>query len=274
MVTKLVQQAKNLTKQIIGLEDFHYEPSLKVNPNLLTTTHIIVACFPKSGSTYLTKLLAEITGFQLGSTSQFFGQNEQDIHEYKLRKFCRDNFIVQQHLKATNNNLLILQAYQLRPIILLRNIFDAILSLQDHIEKQSHLSPTGYIHQKYFEMTKEEQLLFLIHIHLPWYFNFFVSWREASPKIDTLWLSYEELFANQPDTLSKILKFYNIDKNPAKIESAISSMTSKKTRLNVGISGRGAQMPEMHKEAVYNLARVWQLSPQDMEIIGLKEVSN
>jgi hypothetical protein len=270
MTQTITQRTKQLVKQIIGREDFHYEPSLKVSPNLLTNTHILVACFPKSGSTYLTKFLAEITGFPLLSTSQFFGQNEQDIHEYKMRKICRHSFIVQQHVKATNNNLALLQAYQIKPIVLTRNIFDTILSLQDHIEKQSHLSPTGYIHQQYFQMTKEEQLLFLIHIHLPWYFNFLISWREALPKIDTMWLSYEELFGNQKDSLTKVVKFYNINKSPAEIESTISKMGSKPTRLNSGISGRGAQIPETHKEAVYNLARVCQLSAQDMEIMGLK----
>lgn len=270
MVAELVRQAKNIAKQTLGWEDFHYEPSQKVNPKLLTKTHIFVACFPKSGSTYLTKLISEVTGFLTISTSQFFGQNEQDIHEYKFRKFCRDNFVAQQHLKATNNNLAILQAYQLKPIVLVRNIFDTILSLQDHIEKSSPLSPTGYIHEQYFKMSKEDQLLFLIHIHLPWYFNFFVSWEEASSKIETLWISYEEFFGDRVGTLDKILKFHQIDKSHQEIESAISKMSGKKTRLNVGIAGRGAQIPESHRQAVYDLARVWQLPPQSMEKIGLK----
>jgi hypothetical protein len=127
----------------------------------------------------------------------------------------------------------------------------------------------GYVHKEYFDMSKEEKLLYVIHVMLPWYFNFYMSWRESSKEMDVLWISYEELFSNQIDTVSRILSFYDIPVNHDRIQSAILAMKGKNTRLNLGIKGRGASLPEEHKKAILNLASVWKVDKKEMEIIGL-----
>lgn len=241
------------------------EKRAKTSPS----TNIFVACFPKSGSTYLTTLLSEITGFRLRWVAQFAGHNEQDIFEPALRYLCLTNSVTQQHVKGTCNNVRLLKEYNIKPVILVRNIFDVVLSMHDHIEREDHRGPAGYVHKEFFCMSKEEKLLYIIYVLLPWYFNFYISWRESSKEMDVLWTSYEELFSNQIDTVSRILSFYNIPVDHDKIQSAMLAMKSKNTRLNVGVKGRGAGLPEMHKEAILNLASVWQVDKKEMEIIGL-----
>ena len=41
--------------------------------------HVLIACFPKSGSTYLSKVLREMTGFKKAYVSEPGPQNEQDL---------------------------------------------------------------------------------------------------------------------------------------------------------------------------------------------------
>ncbi|MEC4684614.1 MAG: sulfotransferase domain-containing protein [Nitrospirota bacterium] len=250
------------------------KPLIKIIEKIARTSssaNVFIACFPKSGSTYLTTLLSEITGFQSRMAVQFCGHNEQDIFETPLRYLSLRNSITQQHVKGTNNNVKLLKKYNIKPVILVRNIFDVVLSLHNHIEREDHRILLGYVHKEYFGMSKEEKLLYVIRVMLPWYFNFYMSWREASKEMDVLWTSYEELFSNQIDTVSRILSFYDIHVNHNQIQSAILEMKSKNTRLNVGIKGRGANLPERHKEEILNLASVWKVDKKEMQIIGLTQ---
>ena len=41
--------------------------------------HILIACFPKSGSTYLSKVLQELTGYPEWYAAEPGDQNEQDF---------------------------------------------------------------------------------------------------------------------------------------------------------------------------------------------------
>ena len=233
-------------------------------------THIFVACFQKSGSTYLTELLSEITGFPSRALVAAYGHNDQDVHELALEDVEHKSSVTQQHAKGTANNVELLKKYGIRPVVLVRDIFDVMVSLYDHIERGRDRVPTGFVHREYRSLTKDQKLLYLVRIHAPWYFNFFVSWREASSTIDVLWLTYEELFADQVATVSRILAFYGRSADQATIEAAIRSTTgSRSTRFNVGVSGRGRDLPALHRQAIVDLASVWGIDTQDMRRIGI-----
>ena len=49
--------------------------------------HLLVACFPKSGSTYLSRLLSDVTGYPLRGFVQCYGHNEQDLFEVAIRRY-------------------------------------------------------------------------------------------------------------------------------------------------------------------------------------------
>ena len=94
--------------------------SLKMSPAswlLPRSDRLLVACFPKSGSTYLTKLLHAATGFPLRDLVVAFGDHEQDICERKLRRLRRQA-VIQQHVKATHHNLALIKQHGIRPIVL------------------------------------------------------------------------------------------------------------------------------------------------------------
>jgi hypothetical protein len=236
------------------------------------STHIFVACFQKSGSTYLTNLLSDITGFPSRAMVAAYGHCEQDVHEYALREWTYRSSVTQQHAKGTYENIEALKKFKIRPVVQVRNIFDVTVSLYDHIERGRNRVPTGYVHEEYKDMTEDEKLLYLIRVHLPWYFNFLISWREASQEIDTLWISYEQLFADQVATVSRILEFYDLPVDRQSIRAAIEETAKKKSanRFNVGTAGRGQSLSDMHKDAIRELAAVWHTDSADMELIGIR----
>jgi hypothetical protein len=202
-----------------------------------------------------------------------YGHNEQDVSEAALEWLGRVNLVTQQHAKGTANNVAILRKFGIRPVVLVRDIFDVVVSLYDHIESGRHRMPTGYVHREYWGLGKEAKLMYLIRVHIPWYFNFFMSWREAAREMEVLWVTYEELMANQVDTVSRILRYHDLAVDMGRIRSAIGRTVKKPTRFNVGTSGRGRELSETHKRAVLDIAGVWGVEREKMAMIGISAMA-
>jgi hypothetical protein len=230
---------------------------------------IFIACFAKSGSTFLSKALSNITGYRHGHAMQFAKHNEQDIYERRLRRLLRSDAIIQQHAKATENNVKLMLKYDIRPIILVRNIFDTLISHYDHIENLDPRTPIGYVHSEYFTMDKEQKLDYLIKVHLPWFFNFFVSWREAEKHLPLYWLDYGILFENKEAQIAKILDYYRLDYEPEKITVALGKIKQHRTRFNKGIAGRGRRLNDRQTGLIRDLAAAYRVKKGYFEMIGL-----
>lgn len=232
----------------------------------------IIACFPKSGSTFLMKLLCEVIEIPRVILVPHMGPNEQDINEALLKKYIFKGGISQQHVKGTANNIRIIKEYNLKPIILYRNIYDVVISLNDHINGGGPLMPTGFEPHDFKNWSLDDQLFFLIRIHLPWYFNFLLSWEEAQKAMPTHWVSYETLTQNPLKAVSDILNYWNInDIDSNKIQTGIDFVTNGKveTRLNKGVIGRGDMLSIAHKNAIEELAQASKLSKRAKFLLGI-----
>lgn len=231
--------------------------------------HVLIACTPKSGSTFLAKALSAAIGLPLRHVSASFGHNEQDILERRLRRLSR-RAVIHQHIKGTCNNVALMKKYAVRPIVLVRNVFDSVISLDDHLQREDHRVPTGFVHREYWTMPFEERLTYLIQIHLPWYFNFFMSWREASTGLQTFPLTYERLFANVPQTLVEILAFYRVPATTNQMAQVVQELDKTGTRFNKGVAGRGETLlTDNHKHAIRQLAAAWSVDRHEMASLGL-----
>ena len=232
--------------------------------------HVFVACFPKSGSTWLTSVLTACTGFRFAMFVHRGDENEQYINEARLRMLGNVHTVTQQHAKGTARNVAVMKRYGIRPIILTRNIFDTLVSMRDHLVREGTLSSTGYVHQRYFDLSEEEQYLYLARVHAPWYFNFLFSWTEATcADIEAHWLTYEDLFADPVAGVAGILEFQGLSVDAARIASVIAGMDGARTRFNKGVAGRGQRLPASAKVALMDLARCWKADPEALARIGI-----
>jgi hypothetical protein len=216
--------------------------------------HILLACLPKSGSTYLSTVLRELTGYPYAFASEPGSQNEQDLSERRLNRLRR-RAVLQHHLRATSTNVALLQMFGTRPIVQTRNFFDIVVSLHDHFEQNHRSLSCGHIPEEYWRLSWDERVTFLIHFHLPWFFNFVLSWREAARELDVCTVTYEQLFADQPRALRRIAAFYGLTVTEQQVAAAIERAKAKETRFNVGVGGRGIeQLGLHHRQAILRLA--------------------
>ena len=240
------------------------------------SSHVLIACFPKSGSTYLCKVLADLTGMQRTNFAQAREHGwyaEQDLYERTLRAHRRTPAIVHQHVQGTPPNVHLLKQYGIRPVILVRDIADTLLSLHDHLDREGPAVPTGYVPRHYFNMRHDERLTYLIRMHLPWYFHFLVSWQDAASDIPQKWISYEQLFADRVTTIHEVCDHVGLEVTTAEIQQSLATLDADAdaTRKNVAKAGRGASLPEEHRQAICELADCWGLGPHAFEHLGLRK---
>ena len=117
---------------------------------------------------------------------------------------------------------------------------------------------------------ERDQFDYLIHVHLPWYFNFLVSWHEAQRQFSLITTSYEELFDNPARTLRRLAGFYGLDVDDAAIQRALEHAARQPTRLNKGVSGRGLErLTPAQRDAICRLAKVWQVDQKITRSVGI-----
>ncbi len=214
---------------------------------------ILIACMPKSGSTFLTTVLKDLTGFTNYPLVYTYSQNEQDIYLPRLIDAYTKNTVTQQHVRATVPNKYLMQLFDIKPVILTRNLFDIVVSYYDHIHNESLEVPAFYINDHFFKLSQSEKIDLIINMAMPWYFSFYSSWYDVSQKneIDVLWVSYEELISDRIKTVNKVMNFYNIPTSNQEILNILEASAKKQTRKNVGVFGRGEYMlSEVQKERI------------------------
>jgi hypothetical protein len=221
--------------------------------------HIFITCTPKSGSTFLKNVLVSVTGFR-DVFSVYAGlQNEHDLDLPQLVKFGNIDTVTQQHARASEANIQLMQAFAIRPVVLVRNIFDTVISLLDFY-RQGFTFSTFFDREEFLSFAQEQQIELIIDHAIPWYFQFVASWdrAERDRRLEVFWLTYEEMLKDKASSVDKILKFYGIEAPPTAIENRIALVESnkEKNRFNKGVIGRGETVLSLsQRERIVSLAR-------------------
>lgn len=219
-----------------------------------------IACYPRSASNYLTDMMGKIIKVPEKNIKLFPGVYHDFIYFPKLIDILNENVIITQHLRLTSFNRKIVTELKIKPVVLVRNIFDVIVSYDDYINKngfgpldpdQGDLAPE--LCKNYFELKKNEQYDYLIDFIVPWYISFFVTWyyyTRIKNEIKAYWLTYEDFTKNTCLKLNEIFKFYNINVPIDKINFTVNAEGKK--NFNKGIIGRGKILTARQIERIYN----------------------
>jgi Sulfotransferase domain len=144
--------------------------------------------------------------------------------------------------------------------VLVRNIFDSVMSLLDFYNKGAF--QTSYFRADWLLLDEETKIDLLIENVIPWYFQFVASWdlAEKQKRLEVLWLSYEELVADKSSSVLKVLEFYGLGASRRGVEQRIREIESeeRKIRFNKGVTGRGRSgLHDRQKEQIRRLAKYY-----------------
>jgi hypothetical protein len=231
---------------------------------------MFVACVPKSASTFLKNVLVALTGYRDLFDVFAAGQNEHDLYLPSLIEFADVDSVTQQHCRASEANIQLMQAFRIRPVVLVRNIFDAMVSQLDFHRNGAYLN--SYFRGDFLTLDETTQIDLLIDNLVPWYLQFVASWQlaEKEGRLEVLWLSYEDLTSNKTGSIENVLSFYGVGASEKNIEAVIASTEAeaRRNRFNKGVAGRGAKaLTDDQKSRIISLTRYY--PDTDFSLIGL-----
>jgi tetratricopeptide (TPR) repeat protein len=204
--------------------------------------HLLIACMPKSGSTFLKEVLCALTGWGEVPLTYAYLQNEQEIYLPNLIRVAAENTITQQHCRATGPNIQILQGFGIRPVVLVRRLEDIVLSLSDFYDAGATMNT--FFGEVWPGLDRTGKIELIIDQVMPWYAAFYASWQRVAKlgRLDCLFVSYEEMIADKPGTVSRVAAFLDLGKSAAECAAAVARVDGDavKTRFNKGVAGRGA----------------------------------
>lgn len=232
-----------------------------------TSNHFLVACMPKSGSTWLNKLIAHTVGASVEHLVTGYDAREQELAVDKLITYHQISYTAQNHLKYSQPTHMLIEYFNLKTVVLYRNLFDVVQSLLDFIPKlgDEANSFNGYMKEKHTKMPKEDLLDFIIEYGVSWYIHFYLSWQNASVKHITV--MYDDLLDDTEGTLKKIMDFHNVDVSEEQIKQAIKETSKIDTRKNKAVAGRGDGLSDEVKDKIRLYTRFY--PDEDFSLIGL-----
>jgi len=163
-------------------------------------------------------------------------------------------WVLHQHSKGMGNNVAILKAYGIKPMVIVRNLFDCLVSVKEQMEVAENMTTPGVPRPEYYELDEDGKWDWISYNIVPWYYQFYASWHYA--KIDKLLIHYREFYSDDNfKVMSKILDWVGFP-NPGPEEVA-RHHARRDARFNVGYSGRGNAIPDTVKERAYAQAKSW-----------------
>lgn len=219
----------------------------------------IIFAMPKSGSTFVHAALAKAIGWKATHTDAALNAlGHFDFDADAMNRSLGPKTISRSHSPNTVAVRAFLSNSGAKPIVLVRNIFDAMESAIDHeARKTSGLYGTSY---DFSQLDRDKQREIIISAHAMGYVSFFATWSGA--KI----YRYDQLGVSMIAEMAA-----DLTGSPGAAAEAISWAEDRKgsLRFNIGKPGRGQAFTEEQKARVrllYDLFPKVDFSPIDPEI--------
>jgi hypothetical protein len=213
---------------------------------------LILAFPPKAAGTFLRAAAIKATGGELLRIVYAQGSRDAQFYlptliAYYLGGFCAGPLVSHVHMQVFAPNISVLEAFGIRPVIMIRSIPDMLASYWDMLERSSaqHQGINCTIPADFRDMPADRKADFLVDIVGPWYAGYYATWldyaRQKPGRVCAL--AYAD-FVNQPAaTLETLLLHAGIPRTQAQCQAAIDAVWKERAghRFNEGVEGRSHQ---------------------------------
>jgi hypothetical protein len=223
---------------------------LLTRPFLPPKPHILLACLPKSGSTFLSNALAECSGIRRVGLVPTYGERYQELCELRLARYHHNGYVSQLHIQNSEWTQELVRRYNITPIILVRDIPDCIISMREHFRREPNFGFFTAPGAAHASMSDDEIDALIVRFAMPWYISFYAGWKRAG---NVLFIDYEDAVNNPKDSLKAILDFAHSKRSDLEISTALEKVQGKSNRFNKGIAGRGAALKAESRDKLKEL---------------------
>lgn len=212
---------------------------------------IVLTFAPKAAGTYLRAACVTVTNGALVRTVHAQGGRDGTFYlpaflNYFALGFPAKTLVTHTHIQALPATRHLIEALDLKPVIMMRSIPDMLTSYLDMLAADC-ISPDNWINlhvpAHFADMDKGEKTDFLVDMVAPWYVSYFSTWLDYASCVPgrVLVLDYQQFRADPARTLEEILTHSRLQRSRQECERALEVVWQARTdfRFNQGISGRG-----------------------------------
>ncbi|WP_413988785.1 sulfotransferase domain-containing protein [Labrys okinawensis] len=229
--------------------------------------HILVACMPKSASTFVTNALAVAAGLKKVELVPEYGRREQELCEIRLAEAAGIHYVAQQHTKHSNWTEQLCNEYRVSIIVLVRSLFDIVVSLRDHIHRESPVSSMFYLEKMHISQNDAEMERMIVMLAIPWYINFYMGWRSSkSARI----FAYEDIIADPERAVGEMLAFSGVSLRKEQVAAGIEAASGDGSRINVGKAGRGRSLQASTVSMIMEMLSMYPDIQDDAYVLMMK----
>lgn len=263
MIRNNLRVASSVSKKILDDSLNQYRSSLNLQ-------QILLACTPKSGSTYLSTKIENLSNWRRGSFVPAGGRRVQELEGNSIRTSLLNpkSIISQNHTRFSEHSALLINRFNLKVIFLVRNILDCAASVSDHWSNESVGGPMMYLNDSYLSEIDSNpnctRLQLIASAVMPFYIQFYLSWINHCQALNTkyVWCTYESIFDKSSSThveIGNILNQLNVPHDLQEIESSV--YAHDQTRFNKGRVGRGEELFKNDMKAYETIQRLLDCYP-------------
>jgi hypothetical protein len=185
---------------------------------------LFIAGLPKSGTTWLKKMIAGYPGFHelLIPDVAAYELATGGSHDYDLpaNMFSRleDMLVVtKMHVHGSPHNVELLRAARVSYVVLYRDLRDVAVSHLFYVQR----TPWHPEHTVYVDLPMHEGLMAFAERTLPAYRDWVHSWHENRDPKASLELRYEQMLADPPATMTRVAEHFELDSSPDAIRDIV-----------------------------------------------------
>jgi hypothetical protein len=207
---------------------------------------------PKAAGTFLRSAAIDAIGGQLMRIVHAYGGREASPYlPALLHYFVGDpsapTMVTHVHMQALPANRHFLDAFDLKPVIMLRSVPDMLCSYIDMLNAEPitpELWVNSLIPDNFATLDPETQSDFIVDIMGPWYASYFATWLDyaASFPSRVCVLRYDDFKREPATTLRQLLAHSGLETTDYMCNRAIDIAWKERAllRFNKGVHGRGA----------------------------------
>ena len=211
---------------------------------------LILAFAPKSAGTYFRQAAINAIGGVLVRMCHAQGGRDGTPYLPNVLARCLEDDTLQSvahiHMQALTGNRNFINAFGLKPVIMIRNLADMLASLLDNFENDPVARAEGVncqVPSNFCDMDRAAKLDFMIDVIAPWYASYFATWKsfvDDAPKTVCV-LRYRDFCTNPAESLHKAITHAGFVTTRQKCIQSLEEVWRDKEnyRFNKGVAGRG-----------------------------------
>jgi hypothetical protein len=209
-------------------------------------------------------VVAEVLGIPKVTYSAY-GAGPLEISIDRVKELTDTKAVVHQHCIAHRRELGLFRAAGLKPVVLVRDIADSLVSYRDHRVRNSGGLPRD---TAFAALSSDDQMTAAVLERAHWYFMFQATWFSAIKfsHIPAIMIDYKDLTENPEWAVALMLQHWGDSVPDEKIAQAVKAVLHDRIRANFnnGTTGRGALVPEHLRIGIDNLFRQEGISQDDI----------